>query len=208
MKKKIVWEKYQDPLLSNLHETEWPGFDHDEDDDVVPYHSVEKQPVMQTPMGMLSVVDHTFATSQFDFWMMFTNFPITDGVVEIIDQVPGVETFERYTKYRARVGFPRSGLFQPRDVMNDIKANILAAGFEEQNEVLVGLEMETAKKVINVRANLADRYDSWAIWVVPNGNLEVLGADNVDAEYMKKLTLLKRAVNTVGGRLLISSESD
>ena len=207
MKKKFVWEKWRDPLLSNLKNNEWPGFDLDADGDTIPSHSVEKQPVMHTPMGMLSVLDNTFATSQFDFWLMHTNFNIKAGMIAIIDQVLGVETVEVYTKHRARIGFPRSGLFVPREVMHNIECSLIEAGYQEQNQILVGLEVDTANNAIETRSMLASKYENWAMWVIPNGNLEVIGTDTIDSQYTQMLLLLKSAVQTVGGRLL-TSEGD
>jgi hypothetical protein len=209
MKKKIVWEKWKDPMLSNYDETEWPGYDLDEDGNKIPVHTVERQPVMHTPFGMLSVMDHAMAHKQFDFWVMHTNFGLTDELAAIIEQVPGVETLEVYTRYRARVGFPRSGLFKPRDVMGEIQQVVSDVDHATQNQLLTGLEMTVAQSVIQTRDEVEKKYDHWAILVLPNGNVEVLGSDKVDESYREKLGLLQQAQAAVGGRLLTSeSESE
>ncbi len=204
MKKKFVWEKWKDPLLSNYAECEWPGYDLDENEDKIPVHSAERQPVMHTPFGMISVVNDSMAANAFDFWVLHTNFDIQEGIAQVIEKVVGVETLEVYTRYRVRIGFPRSGLFQPREVMHEIETAISSLDHAAQNHLLTGLEMEVAEKVIKARDNVDQKFEHWAIWVVPNGNMEIAGSNELDDKYRNRLVLLKRAQETVGGRLLTS----
>jgi hypothetical protein len=207
MKKKFVWQKWIDPLLSNYEETEWPGYDLDEDGDKIPIHTVERQPVLHTPFGVVSVVDDAMASKSFDFWLLHTNFDLTEGMASLISQVPGVETLEVYTRYRARVGFPRSELFVSREVMHEVEQAILALSHGLQNQLLIGIEQDAAEKVIDARDKVEKKFEHWAIWVVPNGNMEVLGSDKLDDEYQQRLSLLKQVQDSVGGRLL-TSESE
>jgi hypothetical protein len=207
MRKKIVWEKWRDPLLSNYEEEEWPGSALDEDGDVIPVHTVERQPIMHTPFGMLSVVDDAMASKSFDFWMMHTNFDITDTVADVIESIAGVESLEVYTRYRLRVGFPRSGLFQPREIMHDIKTSILQLDYDKQDQILEGLEDKVIHKVVTLRDKIDEKCDYWTIWVVPNGNVEVISSDKFDNTYCEKASQLEQAYALVGGRLL-TSESE
>ncbi len=207
MKKKFVWEKWKDPLLSNYDECEWPGYDLDEYGEKIPYHTVERQPVMHTPFGMISVVNDSMAVNQFDFWMLHTNFDLNEGIVQLIEQVVGVETLEVYTRYRIRIGFPRSGLFKPREVMHNIQQAVYTLDQVIQNQLLVGLDVNVIEKVIDAREKVDKKFEHWAIWVVPNGNMEVAGSDTLDDKYQQRIILLKHAQATVGGRLL-TSESE
>lgn len=207
MKKKFVWEKWKDPLLSNYEDCEWPGYDLDENGDKIPVHTAERQPVMHTPFGMVSVVNDSMASKSFDFWMLHTNFDLNEGIARVIEQIEGVETLEVYTRYRARIGFPRSNLFVPREVMHQIEVAVHELDYAEQNQLLTGLELEVAEKVIEARDKIDDKFDYWAIWVVPNGNMEIVTSKTLDDKYQKRLILLKRAQETVGGRLL-TSESE
>jgi hypothetical protein len=222
MRKKIAWEHWRDPLLSNYEDEEWPGYDLDENGDKIPVHTVERQPVMHTPHGMVSVLDDSMASNDYDFWVMHTNFDLNRGVAGLIETVDGVETMEVYTRYRARLGFPRSGegdredeanfvpFFRPRDVMNRIDDAVREYFHYAQNQTLVGLGIQTAEKVIETRDKLDKEFDHWTIWVLPNGNVEVLNSDGKPesfADYQHRLSVLKKAHQTVGGRLL-SSESE
>jgi len=207
MRKKTVWEKWKDPMLSNYDEVEWPGYDLDEDGDIIPIHTVEKQPVMHTPFGMISVVDSSLASSSFDFWIMHTNFGINNNMLHIIEQVPGVESLEIYTRYRARVGFPRSGLFKPGEVMHEIDNAMRQLDYDIQNQLLIGLELNVAERVIKARDGIDKKHDHWAILVVPNGNIEVICSDKIDKKYNDKFQTLQQTYESVGGRLL-TSESE
>jgi len=207
MRRNIKWEKWTDPLLSNYEDNEWPGFDLDADGNELPIHTAERQPVLHTPHGVISLVHGVMASDRFDFWLMYTNFDIDDDIADAIEKVPGVETMEVSTRYTARIGFPRSGFFKPRDVMYQILLLVRQMAHEEQDAQLAGLDDETIEKVTRTRDQIEEKYDNWALWVVPNGNVEVLGADTINATYHEKLALLKEAFGAVGGRLL-TSESE
>jgi len=199
-----VWEKWKDPLLSNFDETEWPGYDMDEDGEAVPFHSAERQPIMHTPFGVVSIMNDSLGSKSFDFWILHTNFDIRENIVKAIEQVNGVETLEIYTRYRIRVGFPRSGLFRPRDIMHEIEEAIYDIDRDSQNQLLIGLDTDVAKKVIDARNKIEEKYEYWAIWVVPNGNMEVVSSDKLNEQYQSKLALLQQAHINVGGRLITS----
>jgi len=207
MRRNIKWEKWVDPLLSNYEDAEWPGFDQDKDGNAMPIHTVERQPVLHTPHGMISVVASAMASNRFDFWLMYTNFGLEEDIASAIELVPGVETLEITTRYTARVGFPRSGFWQPRDVMHQVLLKVRELAHIEQDETLIGLDEETFKKVVKTREQIEEKFDNWAIWLVPNGNVEVLGAETIDKNYRERLSLLKEAHGSVGGRFL-TSESE
>jgi len=207
MKKKFAWERWRDPLLSDYEEDGWPC-EEDESGNPIPIHSIERQPVMHTPHGMLSVVDASMACTSFDFWIMHTNFGITNKIAAIIEAVDGVESIEVYTRYRARLGFPKSGLFNSQDVRYAIEEAVRDMSNEEQNQLLVGLELSVAERVIEMRKDIDKKFEHWAIYVVPNGNLEVVGSDTMDEHYKDKVSLLKECQESVGGRLLTSEERE
>lgn len=208
MKKKFVWEKWKDPLLSNYEETEYPGYDLDEDGNEIPIHTASRQPVLHTPFGVVSVLNDAMAANTFDFWIMHTNFDIKEGIARVIEQVAGVETLEVYTRYRVRIGFPRSNLFRPRDAMHEIEVAILELDHITQNQLLTGLETDVAEKVMDTRDTIDKKYEYWAIWVVPNGNMEIAKSNKFNDKYKQRLTLLQQAQETVGGRLLTSESEE
>lgn len=201
---KIVWQPWRDPLLSNFEEMEWPGAMEDEDGDTIPIHTSEKQPVMHTAFGMLSVLDESMASKHFEFWMMHTNFGLTKKVVSLISQIPGIETLEVYTRYRARIGFTTSGLFVTRDVMASVKDLIESIDQSSQGEILEGLPEEIVDKALSTRKLLDNKHKYWTIWIVPNGNIEVIAADKKNANYSERVSAIREAHALVGGRILAS----
>lgn len=204
MKNKVKFEKWIDPLNSNVEEVEWPGFNHDEDDETQPIYAAKMTQVIHTPFGALSMLSNTVASNQFDFWWMYTNFDITNDIRDIIKKVPGIETLEIYTRYRARVGFPKSGFFEGSQTMRNIQAAITELEHDRQNTLLNGLPSSVAYKVIEVRDKIDAKHENWALLVLPNGHIEVLAADKVDAVYQQKLQLFTTAKELAGGRLITS----
>jgi hypothetical protein len=206
MKKKIVWEKWIDPLNNNLEEVEWPGFDLDEEGEEQPMQSISPTKVMQTPFGFLSMMDHNYMTNSFDFWMMYTNFDITPPIAESINEIPGVETLEVYTRYRMRIGFPKSGLFDPSKVKESI-ANFIAVidTTPIKDMLLQGVSKEIAAKILVLREGLEEKYKHWAILVLPNGNTEVVASDNEDEVFKEQKDLLLVTRNAISGCLIDSN---
>lgn len=206
MTKKVVWEKWKDPLLSNQQETEWPGYDLDEDGEKIPIHTPMQQPVIQTGFGMLSLMNDMSASSRFDFWVMHTNFDITEDFAFMIESLPGVETMEVYTRYRMRLGFPKSGLFKANEIMNNITELVKQLNIEKTKALLQGFDEDTAQNVVDMTAKMSEKYPVWALWVAPNGKCDVIGADTNDDIYNNHLQTLYSACDEVGGQVLTSED--
>jgi hypothetical protein len=204
MKKKVKFERWTDPLNSNVVENEWPGFNVDEDGEAQPIYASKMTQVMHTPFGALSMLTNTVAANQFEFWWMHTNFDITNEIRDVIKVVPGVETLEITTRYRARIGFPKSGFFAGNQVMHDIQEAVTAIDHAKQNQALIGLPNNIAYSVIEMRDKVDAKYDNWALLVLPNGSIEVLTSDKIDTTYTSKLELFNAAKSLIGGRLLTS----
>ena len=135
-KKKIVWEKWIDPLNSNIDEVEYPGHNapsfetenpveflssdmdfeekmeqmanYDEDEYSAKANiSYNPTRIASTPHGFVSLTEHSFASKHFDFWTLHYTQDITTELADIIEKCDGVETFNILTRYRARIGFNR-----------------------------------------------------------------------------------------------------
>jgi len=204
VKKKVKFEKWVDPLNANINEVEWPGFNVNANGETEPIYGVNMAKVIHTPFGALSVLSNTMASNQFDFWWMHTNFDITNQIKNIIKEVPGVETLEVYTRYRARVGFPRSGFFEGSQIMHNIQATITEIDHDKQNQLLIGLPMQVVHSVIDMRDKIDAKHDNWAMLVLPNGHIEVVVSDKADNTYTAKVKVLNSAKSLVGGRLITS----
>ena len=204
MKRLVKWESWIDPLNSNLDEVEWPGFNLDEDGDEIPVlQGAQPLKVIQTPMGFVSALDTSFASSNFDFWIMHTNFDLTPEIINIIKTVNGVETLEVYTRYRARIGFPKSGFFKSSDVMSKIQNSIDDFYMNQQLESLESFPNEIQQKVYETVENLKNR-DFWTILVLPNGNIDLVTSDKDDRNYQEKIKNLFHINETIGGQIIQS----
>lgn len=120
----IVWEKWKDPL----------GYDDQNSDDLNPniedYETSQtddhndqiskkiKCHVISTPFGIIPFNENTASSEIFNFWTGHTNFAITVGVANIIDNIDGVETLNIFTKYRFRIAVGKA--FNDSEVMREI----------------------------------------------------------------------------------------
>ena len=159
MARKIVWEKWRDPLGQDIEENEWPGafgtlqtdkiikkareneiseYDDWDHGDLKDAHeemtrqniaSQQKVQMMMTPMGMIPLTEHTRAGNVFNFWTAHTNFRIDGEVKETLDQIEGIESLDIYTQYRMRISIGKA--FNSMDVRNNI-TKILKANQNEQ----------------------------------------------------------------------------
>lgn len=109
----IVWEKWRDPFgyddidenISREEEEE------DKDDE---YYDVEenkkniiikniKEQFILTPLGLMPLTENTASSKIFNFWTGHTVFSISKKIVNIIENIDGVETLDIFTRYRFRV---------------------------------------------------------------------------------------------------------
>jgi len=209
MRKKFVWEKWVDPFGTNLNEIEFPGYDkpfyeEDEDDPEYQFHAPKRHPIIPTPFGLLSMTEHVKASSKFDFWMLHTNFDITEGIKGIVASIPGVESVEVFTRYRMRIAFPRSGLFDTARVKTNIQNAILDA---DQIDYLVSLaefDSLTTNRAMEACNTLARKNDYWGMYILPNGNINIVTSDGEDKRFAEQITVFQHTQSLVGGQVLSS----
>ena len=169
--KKIVWEKWIDPLNKNIDEVEYPGFNLPAMDDERPIEFLSEDPnfgqkmeeqldqaenqdinrnidfnpirIVSTPHGFVSLTEHSFASKHFDFWTLHYNRDITDEILEAVSTCDGVETVTPLTRYRMRVGFNRTLLKSGAFKVNSIRKNV--------ENTIVGIDKED--KGLNILRN-------------------------------------------------------
>tara|TARA_Y100001972_G_C7664959_1_gene336006 strand:- start:5253 stop:5984 length:732 start_codon:yes stop_codon:yes gene_type:complete len=155
--KMIVWEKWIDPLNSNIDEVEYPGYlesnedknyeflstdpefeskiDSDYDDERLDSEkSIIYNPtrIVSTPHGFVSLTEHSFASKHFDFWTLHYNRDITEKIIEEVEKCEGVETVNAISRYRIRIGFNRilnqAGGFNLTDSKRAIEKTVINGG--------------------------------------------------------------------------------
>ena len=146
IKNKIVWEKWRDPFgyddieealsylsdnnISSKFTSEKPFLDENQDyiledeepdEPKIDIKTVNNKFVI-TPLGMMPLTENTAPSKIFNFWTGHTNFPISHKIMSIIENIPGVETLDVYTKYRLRVAVGKA--FSDSNVLRDINAAV------------------------------------------------------------------------------------
>jgi hypothetical protein len=214
MRKKIAWSKYIDPLNTNVDEVEFPGFIDDaaEGEDVPDDDMYASRPskLLNTPYGIITITDYSLVTKQFDFWILHTNFDISEDVLEMIEMVPGVETLEPQTRYRLRVGFPKSPMWESSDIKTNIQ-NVVSFLDKETDEsiafeVYEAFDEEISDKVSDLRTELQSNSRYWMIYLLPNGEMEWTDSNTQDDDFVKAVAAMIRAKDMVGG--IIFSHKD
>lgn len=150
--KRIVWEKWIDPLNKNVDEVEYPGYNFPsyEEDKPVEFLSTDESfeekmdeidysesagetqknitynpiRIVSTSQGFVTLTEHSFASKHFDFWTMHYNHDITEGLAEAVESCPGVETASVLTRYRMRIGFNRPLIKSGAFNLREIKKSI------------------------------------------------------------------------------------
>ena len=122
----IIWQKWVDPFGEDTEESKWTDYDNETPD----FHStlMDKEDnhlskpktikVISSPMGLIPYSEHTASGKIFNFWVGHTNFNLSKSMVDVIEQIPGVETLDVFTRYRFRIAIGKC--FEDSEVMNDI----------------------------------------------------------------------------------------
>lgn len=199
-KRKIIWQHWQNPFGGDEEEfvneeaakirTPWE----DEEEE----KEVKIRPVVPTPMGFMPIYPFQSFSKSFEFWLGHTNFDITPGVKDKIEATEGVEILDVITRYCFRVAVGKA--FTGADVKISIQRalNAMPPRQGEINPYDIKLDKDTEQKVSLLRKSLADTFEFWAIYVLPNGEIDVTGANTQDGHAMH-VELYQQAQELAGG---------
>ena len=191
--KKIAWERWdEDVIEQEIAEEFYSSQPDEEDEDGVMQDAImflENIPsLVTTPMGMYQLHDKMSIMNQFDCWMGYTNFDITESVKETIENIEGVELLNIMTRYRFFLGVGK--LFDFPDVRREIEKSLRGDSSPDD---------DTEEAVEMIRDNIStDRY--WAIFVCKSGEILYTSTNEDDDEiYKKTLEHYKKRKNKSGG---------
>lgn len=173
---KILWEKWINPLDAPQLQ---PGADEEADEEFLEFsgefsntnNPFAKTPVIIGPMGIIPVGDNNNIGKIFNFWIMHTNFNISEVVLNTLQAIDGVESIDTQTmtRYRVRLAFGR--LFDAMEVKREIEETLC----KKQ-------DTRNINDLIETTANyLSSRYKFWAVLRTKDGQLSTL-YDNKDKE--------------------------
>jgi hypothetical protein len=210
--KKIAWEKWEDSseeassqkMLAQLF-SEQNHLDPDAEEEEVDINEIysgfmaELPTLVSSPVGVYKLHDRMSPTKQFDCWMGYTNFDITEETKNNIESVPGVELLVVLTRYRFFIGVAK--LFKFRDVRVSIEKFL--CNNEKENLV----EDKKVQKEINTIKESISENRHWAIFVFPNGEIDYVSSnDKNDDAFLEKLILYNEARVASGGLVIHSEE--
>jgi len=207
MRRVIKWQSQHleiNTLNGKLQDPD-PSFEDDDDYyDEMEYEDpmVQRMPiqnVMSTPFGFWRVDDAMNPFKQFKMWMGHTNFSITPEVVEIIKSIPGVEVLQIMTRYRFIIGVGE--LFDIRDVRSTIETQLEC----HKDECDMIPDQQLLVQIFELREQLTAKFDQWAIYVFPNGQIDFTTSD--EENFGQQLNLYKQAVDHSNG-VLIESDNE
>lgn len=199
-KRTILWEYWQNPYGGR-----GPEFVDEKDANVPDSAWEEKEvkefqvrPVIPTSMGLLPISPFKNFTDVFEFWIGNANFYITEEVKDTIEFTSGVEILEVFSPYRFRICIGKA--FKGADVKYEIQRvlNALPERQEENNPNEMPLDNKTETKVLSLKSTLDKNFDYWAIYVMPNGEIDVSGSNTKEGHKMQ-LELYNEALSIAGG---------
>ena len=206
MIKKFVWEQWVDPI--GLNKQDLGLLEEDAPFD----KKMTNMPIMHTPHGPLPLVEYSGASDRFEFWILHTNFDITDGICNTVAQTRGVDSVDAITRYRIRIGLPRTAdgktpIFDSHNVKTHIQDNLRGYFHLEQDNQLRMFDLDVVRKAREVRDHLDTTQEYWAMYILPNGQMDVVKS-SVSSNHLLDRIGEMTAVNQVVGGLLLTSEVD
>lgn len=121
----------------------------------------EVRQIITSPFGAFLVDDALNPYRTFEFWVAHTNFTITEVEKNIIGKTEGVESAKILSPYRFIIAVGKAFTFS--DVRKKLQYHLCDETQEIPEKLLP--KIEKIKKRVQ-------KYPQWAIYVLPNGNIE------------------------------------
>lgn len=226
MKKTIIWAKWIDPYGKNRNQLEYvpekdvaednfdinldKRYEFEDQEDVACDHNyaeAESKPVIVTPVGILPLLPYNDISNFFNFWLGETNFNLSQERLFTINNIPGVASLEPLGRYMFRVAIGNCFKFQ--DVRQDIeKALGVEYNNEEIREANPELDENTKEQVKDIIRIHLKNHKHWALYILPNGKVDMAHADNEkeNEAFKEKLDTFVSAQKIAGGAIFKSGE--
>jgi hypothetical protein len=196
--RRILFSKWVDPFRVAIEEHKEKGWK-----DTYSYLEnpgqvgVYQGPMIVGPIGFIPVNELNSPSKNFNLWVGHCSFDLDEPTIKRMMEVPGVEIFRVWTRYRFWLGIGKA--FEEEEVKRAVySASALPA---EQTPL-----EKAADKIVNedqgieiLKKTATAKYQFWAIFIMENGKLDVAGADNkeqVQASIEKRLGNFKRVVTS------------
>lgn len=134
--------------------------------------------VVETPWGPINVDSSLNPYKHFEFWLGHTNFKIGAKEFNILNSVDGVESLTIISPYRFLVA--KAEMFEWRDVRVNIEE--MLCGQHSLTNDLNAIDASLREPLEEMSRNLDKKYKYWAIYMLPNGEVDWVCAET-DEEY-------------------------
>tara|TARA_Y100000385_G_C13016099_1_gene603917 strand:+ start:673 stop:1299 length:627 start_codon:yes stop_codon:yes gene_type:complete len=150
-----------------------------------------------TPMGEYAEDSLLKPSDRWDCWICHTNFDITNEIVEIIEEVCGVEVLKIMGRYSFFIGVAK--MFDIKEVRHDIESALCTY---TEEEIFSDKEIN---KTVNLVKEQLQTTEYWSILVSPHGDVEYISSEKMDKAYLDGLVELTYLKGKIGGIILRSS---
>lgn len=198
--KTILWRQWQNPLIDPDDNDDDDDSDTDEEIEDIDeeHHHKYHGTVLVGPMGILPITEHNDISKSFNFWVGHTNFNLDQQVVSTLENVEGVETLDIMTRYRFRVAIGQ--VFDTEDVLTNI-----------ENALQLSLTAPVPQPVNNLdmlKLHLNSKYKYWAIFILPDNELDYKTGETQDSVQKKIATYPKKAKVLASWELTKNNETE
>jgi len=166
----------------------------------MPIKFVDPAPrVIYTPYGAYPAESTMKPSDRWNCWLAYTNFDLTYTVLDILEEIDGVEAVKILGRYTFFIGIGK--LFNPTDVRLNIE-NILTDTTHISSPESVSNEISDAIESIKTQVS-AKRY--WSIFVSSVGEIDYIMSDALDEQYLHDLNKFEDLRQKIGGIIIRSS---
>ena len=143
---------------------------------------------------------------------MHTNFDITPKIMKVIEKTRGVDSVDPVTRYRMRVGFPRTfkgeaPIFKTTQTKHLIQHDLCDLFHFEQDQQLQIFNLDIVRKAREVRDSIDKNNEYWVLYILPNGQMDVVTSATMDDPFIDRVGEFTATHHMAGG-VLITSEVD
>ena len=200
-KKKILWESWNAKILASEEQPEpqqeEPSYEMPEVEVSPDFFIPVQSRLIYTPMGAYPEESMLKPSDRWDCWIAHTSFPITGSIASILNtDIDGIEVLKIMGKYSFFIGVAQ--LFDIRDVRKQINEKICSY---TKNEIFSNDDIQETVDLL--KDQLKDN-KYWSILVCPEGRVEYVVANEINAEYLDALSSLIDKKNNFGGIILRS----
>lgn len=153
---------------------------------------------IETPLGIFSEDSLLKPSVRWDCWVGHTNFDITKGILDIIEEVPGVEALRAMGRYTFFIGVAK--LFLISEVRKSIEQALCTYTEEE-----ILSDPEVIEAVEKVRSQL-DKEKFWSIMVTVDGSIEYVSSNEMNKSYLDNVNNLILLKEKLGGIVITSND--